>query len=240
MDQISRNFDLIDAHKFDEVMLSQEEILAYFFEPCNAIWFHDGDLSKPHAELTTGLCSNGYIDCGKVLSHPKLNRILAHQLVLNLEEAGATDADWVVGSDHAAATFSYQVALELSERYDRDVRHDFVERDRTDATGKRMQWKRLEIPRGATVLRVEDLISTRFTLEEVRRAVEEGNPYPVNFHAIKGAIVLRPTRLSQEYDDIGALLKVEIQTSKPEVCPLCKAGSKRLRPKTHWKELMGM
>lgn len=238
MERASRNFDLMDIHEFDDVMLSEEEIIEYFFEPCNAIWFHDGDPRKPHAELTTGVCSDGFINCGEVLSHVKFNRMLSHQLVLRLEAAGVYLVDWVVGSDHAAATFSYQVAEEFSRRHGKDVRHDFAERDLRDPALKRMQWRRVEVSGWARVLQVEELITTRFTLNEVRRAIEEGNPNPVNFHEKKGTIVLRPKDFSQGYDDIVALVRKEIQTWDTKECPLCKAGSRRIpSPKKNWKEL---
>jgi hypothetical protein len=175
-----------------------------------------------------------------VLSHPKLNQMLAHQLVLRLEEVDVRAVDWVVGSDHGAATFSYEVARQLSLRYDRDVRHDFAERDLRDVQGKRMQWKRHEILPSEIVLQVEELITTRFTLQEVHRAMEEGNPNSVVFHEKKGTIVLRPSRLSREYDDIVALVRLEIQKWDTSECPLCRAGSRRISsPKKNWKELVG-
>ena len=175
-----------------------------------------------------------------MLSHPKLNQMLAHQLVLCLEEVDIGMVDWVVGSDHGAATFSYEVARQLSLRHDYDVRHDFAERDLYDPHGKRMQWKRHEIFPSEIILQVEELITTRFTLEEVRRAIKEGNPNSVLFHEKKGTIVLRPSRLSGEYDDIVALVRLEIQKWDQKDCPLCNQGSRRISsPKKNWKELIG-
>lgn len=240
MGNTKRRFDLIDVHEFDDYILSQEEILEYFFEPCNAVWFHDGDPSRPHVELTSGFCSDGYINCSEVLSHEKLNRMLAHQLFLRLREAGVTYVDWVVGSDHAAATFSSKVAEEFALRLDLDVRHDFTEKHNlSNGRGQtHMQWKRLHIEAGAVVLQVEELVTTRKTLEDVKRAIEKGNPHHVVFHPVKGTIILRPARVTNEYDDIVALVRKEIGVFQPVDCPLCKAGSKRLRPKYHWLELM--
>jgi len=78
-------------------------------------------------------------------------------------------------------------------------------------------------------------------MTEVRRAVEEGNGEPVHFLPIVGALVHRPPRLPADYGDrkVIAVIEKEIWAVDPKDCPLCKAGSPRYRPKTHWAELTG-
>jgi orotate phosphoribosyltransferase len=217
--------------------LTPEEIL-YWFDLCDAAWVHDGDPSKPHAELTSGLCSNGYFDCPRVLQHPNLNEILANQLVRKLSEVSLGKlgrVDWVVGSAYAAITFSYEVARILG------AIHGFVEKDPADPAGKRMFWRRVTIPAGSKVLQVEELITTSGTFREVRRAIEEGNGEPVEFLPLVGCLVHRPPKLPADYGDrqVIALIEKEVWAVKPEDCSLCKAGSIRYRPKSHWAELTG-
>lgn len=214
--------------------LAQETILQWF-ELCDAVWLHDGDPKKPHAELTSGMCSNGFFDCLRVLCHPNLNEILAGQLVRRLREAGIKGVDWVIGSPYAAITFSYEVARVFG------AIHMFVEKDPADPKGKRMLWKRLTIPEGARVLQVEELITTSGTMQEVRRAVEEGNEASVHFLSEVGSLVLRPPRLLGNYGGrrIISVIEKEIWAVPPDKCPLCAQGSPRYRPKQNWAKLIG-
>ncbi|MBL7142457.1 MAG: hypothetical protein ISS83_02290 [Candidatus Pacebacteria bacterium] len=211
-----------------------DEIL-YWFDLCDAAWIHDGDPKKPHAELTSGMCSNGFFDCMRVLKYPNLAEILAKQLAKELKNQGISTPDWVIGSAYATITFSYEVAKAFG------AVHGFVEKDPVDLKGKNMLWARMKIPAGAKVLQIEELITTSGTMTEVRRAVEEGNGEPVNFLPIVGALVHRPPKLPADYGDrkVIAVIEKEIWAVYPKDCPLCKAGSQRYRPKTHWLELTG-
>lgn len=201
----------------------------------DAAWLYDGDPSKPHAELTSGLHSNGFFDCLRAFSRPGLCAFLADFLAQELKAQDLGRVDWVVGSAYAAITFSYEVAKSLG------AVHGFVEKDPADPKGKRMVWQRMTIPEGSRVLQAEELITTAGTFLEVRRAIQEGNAEPVDFLPVVGALVHRPPKLPVDYGlfKVFALLEIEIQAFKPEECPWCKSGSKALRPKTHWKELTG-
>lgn len=210
----------------------EEHILA-IFKACDAVWIHNGDPKKPHAELTSGLCSNGYFDCPRVLKYPNYCEALAQQLVRKLRENGVERPDWVIGTAYTAITFSYEVAKTF------EAIHGFVEKDPQNP--KKMVWERLNIPEGSTVLQIDEVVTTGQSFLEGRRAIQKGNEGEVNFLSIVGAIVHRPVRLPADYKVIKvvALVEKEIQVFKTEECPLCKAGSPRHHPKTHWKELTG-
>lgn len=219
-----------------KIQSSVEEL----FEKYDAAWMHDGDPTKPHAELTSGLCSNGYFDCPRVLCHPDVAQELAWRFVdlLEYKEDEGVEfgkVDWVIGSAYAAITFSYEFAHILG------AIHGFTEKDPADPTGKKMLWRRMQIPAGARVLQIEELVTTSHTFREVRRAIEEGNIEPVEFLPVVGALAHRPPKLPADYGDVKvvALLEKEVWAMKPEDCPLCKTGSRRLRPKSNWAELTG-
>jgi len=223
------------------IPIAEPAILSWF-ELCDAFWGYEGDPGpeKAHAELTSGKCSDAFFDCLRVLRHPNLCEILAHQLVRRLARCNILQEvarpDWVIGSAYAAITLSYEVAKVFG------ATHGFVEKDPTDPAGKRMLWKRMQIPKGAKVLQVEELITTIGTTREVRRAVQEGNGIPVNFLPIVGALVHRPAELPIAYDGdmkVVAVIERAVHSWNPAECPLCKAGSPRFRPKTHWAELTG-
>lgn len=226
------NIERWKNRNFKDTAFSQEEILE-LFDACGAIWLHDGNPKKPHAELTSGMCSNGFVDCLKVLKYPELCEILAKQLFWELKKKGVLIPDWVIGSPYADITFSYEVAKAFG------AKHNFCEKDPVNP--KKMIWRRELIPAGETVLQIEELITTSGTFQEIRRAVQEGNPEPVDFFPIVGALVHRPPKLPADYGDIKvvALIEKEIWAVNPEECPLCKAGSERLRPKIkeNWEKL---
>ena len=232
----------IDPRKYDGVVLTEEAIL-HWFKECDAVWLYDGDPNpkKPHAELTSGMCSNGFFDCMRVLCHPAFTEILALQLAQKLREQGVGPVDWVIGSPYAAITFSYELARALG------AIHGFAEKDPADPQGKKMAWRRMKIPPQSRILQVEELITTSGTFQEVRRAVREGNGDSVNFLPAVATLVHRPPKLPAYYSDdlsrmsihVFSLIEREVWAVKPEECPLCKAGSRRVRPKSNWAELTG-
>jgi len=233
---MEKTFRHINPRESDIKILSEEDFLKWF-DLCDAAWVHDGNPKKPHAELTSGMCSNGFFDCMRVLKYPNLAEILAKQLAKRLEYGHylPVQPDWVIGSAYAAITFSYEVAKALG------AIHGFVEKDPADPKGKKMLWARMKIPVGSHVLQVEELVTTSGTFQEVRRAVEEGNGEPVNFLPVVGVLVHRPPKLPVDYGDrkVVALIGRAIWAVDPKDCPLCKGGSIRYRPKTHWAELTG-
>jgi orotate phosphoribosyltransferase len=216
--------------------LDEERILSWF-GLAGAFWGYEGDPSfdKPHAELTSGLCSNGYFDCPRLLSYPNVAEILARQLALGLKVDGIQRVDWVISSAYSAITFGHEVAKGLGARFMN------VEKDPADPNQKRMLWRRITLPAGSRVLRVEELITTMGTTEEVTRAVVEGNGEPIEILPVIGTLVLRPSDLEavRRKHQLVALVEKEIWAKKPEECPLCAVGSPRFKPKTHWAQLTG-
>jgi len=223
----------INPRDFEDTDIPAETILDWF-EKCDAVWLHNGDPAKPHAELVSGKCSNGYFDCPRVLRYPNICEVLAFQLAKKLRAKGIRPT-WVIGSAYAAITFSHELAKAMR------ALHGAVEKDSSDPDQKRMLWRRMTIPAGAKVLQGEELITTIGTTREVRRAVTEGNAEPVEFLPIVGTIIHRPVQLPMIYEglEVVSLVERKVWAVEPSECPLCKAGSKRVKPKTHWAELTG-
>ncbi|MBU4204973.1 hypothetical protein KKE19_03685 [Patescibacteria group bacterium] len=222
------------AVNFRFVTMSAETILGWF-EVLDAGWLYQGDPdpAKPHAELTSGKCSNGYFDCRRVLCYPNLSEILAISLFNKLKISGIRPQA-VVGSPYSAITFSYEVARQFG------IPHFFAEKDPADPKGKAMVWKG-EIPGGSKVLQVEELITTLGTTQAVRQAVVEKNPEPITVLTIVGTCIYRPDKLTADLGDrqIIALVGKEVSVWDPEQCPYCKVGSPRVRPRGNWTQLVG-
>lgn len=218
--------------------VESEQILEWF-DLCDAYWEHNGDPAMPHAELTTGMCSNGFFDCPRVLEYGNVCEIFARQLYQRLirdEDVGRVDR--VIGSAYSAITFSY----ELSKQF--GARHGYVQKDQADPTGKRMVWKGSPIAPDERVLQAEELITTRKTALNVRQAVicAHNGVSPV-FLPVVATIVHRPPELPVDYGEfrVVALVEKAIWAVAPP-CSLCKQGSNRLRPRGeagNWDKLKG-
>ncbi len=232
---------LINPRDYDYKTITPEEILSWFANE-DAFWAYEGNPSskKAHAELTSGLCSNGFFDCLQILRYPNIAEILGQQLARHLAQNGwlsLEQVDWVVSSAYAAITFGHEVAKALGAI--------FMNTEKDPKDPKKQIWQRMAIPAGVHVLQVEELVTTSGTFQEVERAVNEGNKETVSFWSPVGVLVHRPPKLPAVYEgkyggrQVVALIEKEIRVYKPEECPYCAAGSPRYRPKTHWAELTG-
>lgn len=203
--------------------LSQEEVLDIYRQE-HAIWFFDynGDPTAPHAELTSGLCSDGYINSRKVFSNPEHVRMIAFEIAKKLWRR-SVNPDWVVGSPYSAITFSYELARQMG------ARHGFPEKDLRNPG--RMIW-RDEIPGYTTILQAEELITTFGTTAEVLRAIIERNPEPVVTVQEVATAIYQPSKLEAPTPrSLITLVTRQIQTWLPIDCPLHKNGSPTVKGK---------
>jgi len=96
--------------------LSDADVLAVYDE-AEACWFfnYDGDPKAPHAILTSGLHSDGYVDSQKVYSKTWLARPLVAKLIRRLDRRNEPTerVDLVVSSSSSAIHFGYELARQL-------------------------------------------------------------------------------------------------------------------------------
>ena len=220
----------LEPTDFYEHDLNTDEF-RHILETCDALWLHSGDLKAPHAELTSGDCSTGFVDTLRALTYPNLCEIMALQLVNKIPDMYNEPIDWVVGSDHASATLSFAVASLFN------ARHDFTEK----GPNKTQIWKRFTIEPGEIVLQVEELVTTTHTMEAVRDGIRKGNSHPVEFAPFVLTLVHRADVYKFENTPIIYVAHFDIQTWKQSECPLCAQGSERVRPKSkeNWARLTG-
>ena len=202
----------------------------------DAYWEYQGEPSseRPHAELSGGGCSNGFIDMSAILKYPYICEILGRELGKRLKMSGV-ETDWVISSPYSAITLGHEVAKELGAIFGHPIK------DPSDPKKKRMLWRGRLIPAGSRVLQVEELITTTSTVREVRDAVERAHKVYLQWSVMVGTAVHRPALLPVVYriPRIVALLEKEMQ-NYTEKCPYCEAGSKKLRPRDNWAELIDM
>jgi orotate phosphoribosyltransferase len=206
-----------------------DEAIRHILQTCDALWLHSGDMSRPHVELTSGKCSNGFVDVLRVLRYTNLCHLMAEQLSHILMRDYKGRIDWVVGSDHAAATLSYEVARCFL------AQHDFTEK----GLDKTQLWKRFVIQPDEVVLQVEELVTTSGTLQAVRDGLRRAHPAGITFAPLVATLVNRSPLTHFEGVPIVSLATYDIKSWAPEECPLCAAGSPRVRPKHNWAALKG-
>lgn len=195
-----------------------------------AIWVHSGNPKKPHALLTSGLHSDGFVNCTKVMQDPAfVSLFMSKDCTPSIADYlhGASSSGWVIGSAVGAVTFAYVVAEKLG------YKAGYTEKD-----GDSMKLARFEIGKDEKVLVVEDTITsggtTLKTLEAIRKAgVPDENVYP------KIVCIVNRSGAPEIADkEICELLYLNIKTWEAGVCPLCAQGSIAVRPKSHWADLV--
>lgn len=177
-----------------------------------------------HFLLSSGLHSNQYLQCQKILQYPRYAMILADELARRIQASGLKPQA-VVGPALGAVHWEVMVATALDKiAGEKPMRAIFAER----ADGKSaFEIRRgIEIVPNEPVVVVEDVTTTGGSARAVVELVKQlgGSPVAV------GAIVDR----SGGSVDFGlpffALVNLSLQTFAEQDCPWCKEGSPLVKP----------
>lgn len=230
------SFDVgLAAHQVNTGLVSQDEYIRWL-NIVGAYWFFDyrGDPARPHALLTSGKHSDGFVDCLKLLKYPKATTVIVEQLVRQLrispEISGAHTfdlVDWVFGSPLAGISLAYETGRRLNARV------GFTEKL---ANGGKSQ-KRFDILPHQRVLLVEELITTLQTASEQREAIRTIEDRPANFIPALGVFFNRSGERTFDSWPIISVIEQKITNWTPGECPLCHNGSEAIRPKQNWDKL---
>jgi orotate phosphoribosyltransferase len=160
-----------------------------------------------HFKLTSGRHSDTYIQCARVLEHPRLTNRLAAEAAARLPEG--TEVDLVASPAVGGILFGFAVAVAL------DVPLIFSERVDGVMTFRRS----FEVPAGARVLVVEDVVTTGGSVKEVCDLVTEQGGEVV------GVVSLIDRGGTPVFTaPFFPLLKLTTPSWAPEDCELCKQG----------------
>lgn len=194
------------------------------FQEQGAIWIHDGNPQRPHALLTSGLHSDGFVNCTYVTQQPVLLQQIIDEGLAQKLPAGKVD--WVIGSAFGAITLAHSIALRLG------ARAGFTEKDADS-----MKLSRFGVDPESKVLVVEDTISTGGSTLKTIDGIRRSGVSPENILPMVVCLVNRSGNDLLDARELRSLLRLNIHAWKPEECPLCKQGSQPVRPKSHWAEL---
>lgn len=160
-----------------------------------------------HFLLSSGLHSNGYVQCAKLLRFPDK---AAEVLKVVVEKLKDVPVDLVCGPAMGGVIVSYEIGRQLGKE------SIFTERN----NGAMELRRGFEIKKGQRVLITEDVVTTgKSTLETVDVLKALGAQ-------IVGVacIVDRRDRGAGFGLEVYSCAKLDIETFSPDSCPLCKEG----------------
>lgn len=174
-----------------------------------------GALLTGHFLLSSGLHSDRYIQCARLLSVPACAERAGAALAARIRDSGRMlPCDAVIGPALGGVLIAHEVARALG------VRSLFAERE----AGALALRRGFHIAPGERLLIVEDVITTGGSAAETARLVSAHGGSVIGF----GAIVERGERHGLE--PLCALWRVRPQTFEPSACPLCAQGAALIKP----------
>lgn len=160
-----------------------------------------------HFVLTSGRHSERYVQCARILEDPALTTELARTAVSRLPEG--LDVDLVAAPAVGGLIIGFAVAQALG------VKFIFTERENGEMVFRRS----FEVPEGARVLVVEDVVTTGGSVGEVIDLVRAAGG------EVAGVVSLIDRGGDKRFEaPFWPLLRLEVESFDPASCALCDAG----------------
>lgn len=172
-----------------------------------AMFKSTGALLDGHFRLTSGLHSNSYFQCAKVLQHPAHLTSICEAIAAYFRDCGITT---VISPAIGGIVVGTEVGRQLG------VKTIFAERKE----GTMMIRRGFSIEPSEKVLVVEDVITTGGSVAEVIELVKAAGAAVAGV----GSVVDRSNGRVRLAERQFSLLSLEVLSHKPEECPLCKEG----------------
>ncbi|EQB89358.1 orotate phosphoribosyltransferase [Clostridium punense] len=172
-----------------------------------------GALLEGHFLLSSGMHSNRYCQCARLLQYPdKAEKVLS----VVRDKVKDLEVDLLVGPAMGGIIVAYELARQLKKP------GIFTERKDGEMTLSRG----FEVKKGQKVLITEDVITTGKSTLEVIKVLEELGAEVVGVCCI---VDRRSEDCKLQYPVYGAC-KLDIETYHKEECPLCKEGVPYVKP----------
>lgn len=229
--------EILDFKPTDIKRILIEQEIFHIFKVLNALWLYDYDAlgeGRPglHAELKSGRCSDGFLFSKIVLKHPNLRFIMAYQLVMRFNQLGIEKPKFVAGIPNGATNLGIDIANIMEIPVAEMIKEDGIIRMVTTFQPK------------DTILLVEDFCTRGTGFKESVKDIKLKQP-EIIIIPFELVIINRGGLKKIQVDDsqftILAAATHRINDWVPEECPLCKKGSKRIKPKAideNWEIIM--
>ena len=173
-----------------------------------------GALHKGHFKLSSGLHSDTYFQCARILQFPELARELGGLIAADFD---TPTFDVVVSPALGGILIGHEVARALDRPF------LFPER----GTSSELCLRRgFTLEPGEQVLIVEDVVTTGKTTEEIVTLLEESAALPVGL----ATIVDRSSEHAVCGMPVHALIRLSLPNYAPEDCPMCAQGLPARKP----------
>lgn len=171
-----------------------------------------------HFALTSGRHSDTYVQCARILEDPALTTRLAQAAATRLADR---EIDLVAAPAVGGIIIGFAVAQALG------VKFIFTEREQGTMVFRRS----FEVPAGARVLVVEDVVTTGGSVAEVIELVRAAGG------EIAGVVSIIDRGGDKAFaEELTPLLRLEVESWEPQNCHLCadevplySPGSRRLK-----------
>ncbi len=177
------------------------------------IYKKTGALLTGHFLLSSGLHSEQYLQSALVLQQPETATKLCAALAAHFKDARV---EVVIAPALGGVFVSHETARALG------VRALFAERVHGELTLRRG----FTIKPGERVLVVEDVVTTGKSTKETMKVVAEAGGVII----AAGSLIDRSGGKADLGVPYKSLVTLDVPTYAPEVCPLCKAGSRPVKP----------
>ena len=171
-----------------------------------------------HFELRSGLHSDRYFQCARILRYPKITEELCKYSVENLHKKLGQNikVDYVLSPALGGIPIGHEVARAL------DTQSIFAEK----VNGK-LELRRFGVERNKSFVVVDDVVTEGGSIRRLIDIVKESDG------KVLAALIFVDRSVEGELDiycPIISLLRIKPELWKPEECPLCKSGVKMVHP----------
>jgi orotate phosphoribosyltransferase len=172
-----------------------------------------GALLTGHFQLSSGLHSDRYLQCAKILQYPDLAQRIGAAIA---ERFSDVQIDCVIGPAIGGIVVAQEVGRALG------VRAMFSERESGAMTLRRG----FAVEKGERVLVVEDITTTGGSVEEVIEALRRMEADVIGV----GVIIDRSDGRATFDVPFRPLARLTVETFSANQCPLCQQGSTPYKP----------
>lgn len=166
----------------------------------------NGAIQEGHFRLSSGLHSDVYVQCAKVLQFPQISQMLGDEIS---EYFSGAKVNLVLSPALGGVIIGYMVALSLGARMAYAERRD----------GKMQLRRGMAIDASSKALIVEDVITTGASVQELIDIVNEAGGKVAGV----GSLIERDSKIDFGVKKVS-LLEVTGTLWNPDNCPICKKG----------------